>query len=203
MSIFSLENTKKMLDLCNSYTEDKLCQNFIYPYYNWINNYIKCNWIHSSIAYNITYYIQVCISDKGSVICILINNIEGSYYPYGIKNFFDFIPDENTINYIKNNYFVRSKFETINNIHVLSIYDKITSVIHYLPPIINVDIKYLIHINKLLEEYIDSKNYIKDLNYQHNVFKFDMTNQNIKLINKIKEKNDQIKMLTKNNLNTL
>ena len=30
-----------------------------------------------------------------------------------------------------------------------------------------------------------------------------MTNQNIKLINKIKEKNDQIKMLTKNNLNTL
>ncbi len=203
MSIFSLENTKKMLDLCNSYTEDNLCQNFIYPYYNWINNYIKCNWIHSSIAYNITYYIQVCISDKGSVICILINNIEGSYYPYGIKNFFDFIPDENTINYIKNNYFVRSKFETINNIHVLSIYDKITSVIHYLPPIINVDIKYLIHINKLLEEYIDSKNYIKDLNYQHNVFKFDMTNQNIKLINKIKEKNDQIKMLTKNNLNTL
>lgn len=201
MSIFNLEHTKKMLDLCNSYTNENLYQNYLYPYYNWITNYLKCNWIYSSIAYNVTYYVQVCISDKGSVICILINEIEGSYYPYGIKTFFDFIPDENTTNYIKNNYFVRSKYESANNIYLLSIYDKITSIIHYLPPIVHIDIKYLIHINKLLEDHLDDKNYIKDLNYQHNIFKYNLTNENIKLTNKIKEKNDQIKMLSQNKTN--
>jgi len=200
MSIFSLEHTSKMLDLCNSYTQENLLQNFLYPYYNWINNYIKCNWIYSTITYNETYYVQICISDKGSVICIIINNINGNYYPYGNVNFFDFLPDDSMTKYILQNFFVSSKYENINNLYILTKEDKIITIIHYPPLIIHIDKKYLIHISKLLVDYLDNKNYTKDLNEQHNIFKNRMTETHIKLMNKLKEKNDYIKSISKNNI---
>jgi 5,10-methylene-tetrahydrofolate dehydrogenase/methenyl tetrahydrofolate cyclohydrolase len=73
--------------------------------------------------------------------------------------------------YILQNYFISSKYENINNIYILSKEDSITTIIHYLPLIIHIDKKYLIHINKLLEDYLDNKNYTRDLNEQHNIFK--------------------------------
>jgi len=196
MSIFYLDTSKHIINASTDFKNTHL--SLITPFYNWLNA-LGYNWIYSTVIYDDKRYSQVCISDKGSVCCIHIDNVDGDgiYYPFGIKDYSKFNDDVNKaaeFNFKNNQNMLSSKYEKIANTYVLYA-DKVVQIINYLPSIITPD--YIRNVFTILEEYLDVHNKLKftrEIHYNHRTI---MTQSQTNLIKLIKQKDEEKKTLSK------
>lgn len=196
MSIFYLDTSTHIVNVSTDYKNSHI--SLITPFYNWITSF-GYNWIYSTLICDVKRYTQICISDKGSVCCVYVDNVDndGIYYPFGLKNYLDFNNDVNKAAefYFKTNqYLLISKYEKIFNVYIL-FSDKIIRIIDYLPNNISQD--YIRNIYNILEEYLDVNNKLRsttEIYYNHRAI---MSQSQCNLIKLIKQKDEERKTLSK------
>jgi hypothetical protein len=196
MSIFYLDTSKHIINASTDFKNTHL--SLITPFYNWLNA-LGYNWIYSTVIYDNKRYSQVCISDKGGVCCIHIDNVDedGIYYPFGLKDYSKFNDNVNKaaeFNFKTNQNLLSSKYEKIANTYVLYS-DKVVQIINYLPSVITPD--YIRNVFTILEEYLDVHNKLKftrEIYYNHRTI---MTQSQTNLIKLIKQKDEEKKTLSK------
>lgn len=203
MSIFYLESSKRMIELCcNKYdTNGKkiLNESLIVPYYNRITFYFNYNWVFGAIFINKDSYYQLCISDKGSILYVYtINTYDNNFtnvFIYG-KSDISLFTENNTDTFYsflkKQSYIQISKYETANDVYTL-FNDKILTMIYY--PYYPITIDYLYNIKMILEEYLDVQNKLKMERESNCIIKHKLTDNNHTLLKKLKQKDDEIKSL--------
>jgi hypothetical protein len=203
MSIFYLESSKRMIDLCcNKYDKDGkkiLNESLIIPYYNRITFYFNYNWVFGSIFVNKDSYYQLCISDKGSVLYVYtINTYENNVmnvFIYG-KSDISLFTENNTdmfYSFLKKQCYIHvSKYETISDVYSF-FNDKILTMIYY--PHEQITTEYLYNIKMILEEYLDIQNKLKMERENSCIIKHKLTENNNTLLKRLKQKDEEIKAL--------
>jgi len=196
MSIFYLDTSKHILNASTDYHKSQL--SLITPFYNWITN-LGYNFIYITLIFDDKRYTQVCLSDKGSVCYIHIDNLDnnGIYYPFGIKDYSNFNNDANKAAefYFKTNQnLVVSKYEKVANTYVL-LSDKIIQIIDHLPS--NVTKEYIRHVYTVLEEFLDLQNKLKFTREMYYSNRAIMTQSQTNLIKLIRQRDEERKTLSK------
>lgn len=203
MSIFYLESSKRMIELCCTRLDKDgnkmLNESLIIPYYNRITFHFNYNWVFGSIFINKDSYYQLCISDKGSLLYIYtVNTYENNFTNiliYG-KSDISLFTENNTdmfCSFLKQQCYIQiSKYETINDVYTL-FNDKILTMIYY--PHYSITTYYLYNIKMILEEYLDLQNKLKRERDNNCIVKHKLTDNNTILLKKLKQKDEEIKSL--------